>query len=86
MHNTGPDENNKSKWKQTHANKREDRTHLEGLEAVSKGFRVAAFPGPDGGVVAARQQAGDTLHTVARDLVPGGLRELPNKLLRFNGG
>ena len=50
-----------------------ERTHLEGLKAVSKGVRITAFPGPDGGVVAARQQAGDTGHAVARDLVPGGL-------------
>ena len=69
-----------------------ERTHLEGLKAVSKGLRIAAFPGPDGGVVAARQQAGDTGHAVARDLVPGGLlgrlrifvKLLPD-LLRFFG-
>ena len=70
-----------------------ERTHLEGLKAVSKSLRVAAFPGPDGGVVAARQQAGDTLHTVARDLVPGGLLgrlrifgKLLQKLLPFFNG
>ena len=70
-----------------------ERTHLEGLKAVSKGVRVAAFPGPDGGVVAARQQAGDAGHAVARDLVPGGLlgrlqifRKLLQKLLPFFGG
>ena len=70
-----------------------ERTHLEGLKAVSKGVRVAAFPGPDGGVVAARQQAGDTLHTVARDLVLGSLLgrlrifgKLLQELFPFFGG